>query len=453
MVVEFLGMGATNDQTDLRSRTTGVFDRDYLRRIVRAHEDAGFEHLLFAYGSGSPDPITAATFAACHSETLQLRLAHRPNTSFPTVAAKQFLTLDHISAGRLTVHFITSGSQAEQAREGDYLSKDDRYRRTHEYIEVVRRAWESSEPFDHHGEFYDFEGHVSEIRPVNGVAPGVSFAGSSPAAWKSGAALADIYTLFGEPLADTAGQQRDALAEAERQGRTDPLRWQIAFRPIVAATDDLTWEKAHGILERLKQRAARQAIPGTQYRSTASGKPENAGSQRLLAAAQRGDVLDRALWTAPATVGWGAGSSTALVGSYETVAQAILDYVDLDFEIFGIRGYEDFIADATEFGQNVIPLVKQEVARREAQGWVGGARLAVEQGVVAREGDSAVGDPAVGDSAASGIGSSDSAAADPAVGDSALRDPGLGDPGLAASTSSAQNEVRGVRAKPSEFAR
>jgi alkanesulfonate monooxygenase len=53
-----------------------------------------------------------------------------------------------------------------------------------------------------------------------------------------------------------------------------------------------------------------------------------------------------------------------LVGSYETVTQAILDYHDLGFEIFGLRGY-DFVADAIEFGRHVIPLLQQEVAHRE----------------------------------------------------------------------------------------
>lgn len=376
MSVEFLGMGATNDQSDLRPRATEVFDLEHLRRVVRVHEESGFQHLLFAYGSDSPDPLTAATAAAIASSDLQLRLAHRPNTVFPTVAAKQFLTLDHISDGRLTVHLITGGSQAEQAREGDRLSKDDRYARTHEYLRILLRAWSEEEPFDHRGTYYSFDGHHSAIRPLRGVRPTVSFAGSSPAAWRSGAALGDIYTLFGEPLTETRALQRAILEEAGAQGRTRPLRWQIAFRPIIAPTEAQAWERAERILEGLRTRAEQRAIPGQTHRQNPSGGPENAGSQRLLAAAERGDLQDRALWTAPAKVGWGAGSSTALVGSYQTVARALMDYVDLGFEIFGVRGYEDVVTDAQEFGENVIPLVKAEVERREADGWIGGAELA-----------------------------------------------------------------------------
>ena len=63
--------------------------------------------------------------------------------------------------------------------------------------------------------------------------------------------------------------------------------------------------------------------------------------------------------------GGGGGSATALVGSYDTVAQARLDYHELGFEIFGLRGY-NFVPDAIEFGTHVIPQLKAEVARREA---------------------------------------------------------------------------------------
>ncbi|MEE1825225.1 LLM class flavin-dependent oxidoreductase, partial [Streptomyces sp. BE20] len=48
------------------------------------------------------------------------------------------LALDRISDGRLTVHFITGGNDHEQQREGDFLTKDERYARTREYAAAVR---------------------------------------------------------------------------------------------------------------------------------------------------------------------------------------------------------------------------------------------------------------------------------------------------------------------------
>lgn len=364
MPVEFLGMGAGNDSTETTPPTTAFFDPAYAVEIARAHEETGWDHVLFAYNSTLQDPTVQAAWVAAHTERIQLRIAHRPNVSHPTYAARSLLTLDHLAGGRVTVHFITGGSQADQAREGDRLPKDERYRRTQEYIRIVRRVWESEEPFDWHGDFYDLEDFSTGLRPVAGQRPGISFGGSSEAAWAVGAAEADIYALFGEPLADAAAQQQQILGRATAAGRTAPLRWQIAFRPIIAPTDEQAWEKAHHVLGRLTARRSGGEVldPLRHYART----PEAAGTRRLLEAAARGEHHDRALWTALATAaGGGGGSATALVGSYDTVAQALLDYTDLGFEIFGLRGY-DLLPDAREFGQHVIPQVKAEVARREA---------------------------------------------------------------------------------------
>lgn len=364
MAIEFLGMGAGNDSTETTEATTVAFDPAYAAHIAKVHEDNNWDHVLFAYNSATQDPAVHAAWVAANTSRIQLRLAHRPNVSHPTFAAKSFLTLDHIAQGRLTVHFITGGSQTDQAKEGDFLTKDERYRRTQEYMRIVRRAWDDDEPFDGDGEFYQFTNFASDLRPFRGKRPGISFGGSSEAAWTVGAEEADIYALFGEPLADAAQQQQNILDRAAKAGRTQPLRWQIAFRHIVAQTDELAWEKAHSILGVLESRRAKGEVIDKVRHYTV--KPEAAGTQRLLAAAERSDHHDRALWTAIAKAGGGGGgSATALVGSYETVAQALLDYYELGFEIFGLRGY-DFVPDAIEFGTHVIPRLKAEVARREA---------------------------------------------------------------------------------------
>jgi alkanesulfonate monooxygenase len=354
MPVEFLGIGATSDGSETVSRTGASFDKELALRAARAHEDNGWDRILFAYGSGSPDPAQAAAFVASHLDSIQILLAHRPNLSIPTFAAKTFATLDQISDGRLTVHFITGGNDTEQQREGDFLTKDERYARTREYIEIVKRAWTSHEPFDHDGEHYRLRGFVSDVFPVQQPRPDVSFGGSSPAAYAAGGAVADIYCLWGEPLADTAEQIATVKAAAIAAGRTDVPRFQVAFRPILGATDELAWEKAHRIVDTINRRRV----------GAAPYVPQNSGSQRLLSIAARGQRFDRAMWTATALATGGAGNSNALVGTPETVADALLDYYDLGIEILSARGY-DLLDDAIEFGRDVIPLVREGVARRD----------------------------------------------------------------------------------------
>ncbi|KOG57484.1 alkanesulfonate monooxygenase [Streptomyces virginiae] len=366
MPVEFLGIAATNNGSETTARSGAAFDKEYTLRLARAHEDHGWDRVLFAYGSGSPDPAPAAAYIASRLDRLQILLAHRPNVSYPTYAAKTFATLDQVSDGRLTVHFITGGNDHEQGREGDTLTKDERYARTREYIRIVKKIWTTREAFDHEGEHYRFHDFVSDVFPVQQPRPNVSFGGSSPAAYAAGGAEADIYCLWGEPLAKTAEQIEAVKAAARAAGRTDVPRIQVAFRPIIAPTEELAWEKAHRTVGAIKQR--RQAGLVRQHRNGIPevGAPQNTGSQRLLAIAEAGERYDRALWTPTAAATGGAGNSNALVGTPETVARALLDYYDLGVDILSARGY-DLLDDAVDFGRYVIPLVREEVAKRDAE--------------------------------------------------------------------------------------
>jgi alkanesulfonate monooxygenase len=375
MPVEFLGIAATNNGSETHGRTGPAFDKEYTLRLARAHEDHGWDRVLFAYGSGSPDPAPAAAYIASRLESLGILLAHRPNVSYPTFAAKTFATLDQISDGRLTVHFITGGNDHEQRREGDTLTKDARYSRTREYIEIVKRTWTTHEPFDHEGEHYRFHDFVSDVFPVQQPRPGVSFGGSSTAALAAGGAESDIYCLWGEPLAKTAEQIEAVHAAARAAGRAGPPRIQVAFRPIIAPTEELAWEKAHRTLAAIEER--RTCGDPVTARRRRSGSPENTGSQRLLAIAESSERYDRALWTPTAAATGGAGNSNALVGTPETVARALLDYYDLGVDILSARGY-DLLGDAEDFGRYVIPLVREEVAKRDAEGRARGPRTLAE---------------------------------------------------------------------------
>ena len=60
------------------------------------------------------------------------------------------------------------------------------------------------------------------------------------------------------------------------------------------------------------------------------------------------------------------------------MAAALLDYVDLGVDILSARGY-DFINDTIDFGRYVIPIVREEVARRDAEKAKTDAASALEQ--------------------------------------------------------------------------
>ncbi|GAA4735174.1 LLM class flavin-dependent oxidoreductase [Phytohabitans rumicis] len=367
MPVEFISAINVNNSNEVNGSADRAIDVAFLRRYARVLEDGGFDYTLVPYSSSFHDPFTVAAALTQFTERIKPIIALRPNTIYPTVAAKSLATLDQLSNGRAVVHFIAGGSDKEQAREGDRLAKAERYAREEEYIRILRQVWSSSTPFDHSGTYYSFEDFISYVKPVNGTIP-ISVGGSSDEAYRVGGALGDIFGLWGEPLADTRQQIERVRQEARRAGRSDVPRTWVTFRPIVAPTDDLAWEKAHHVLDILRDRTSRgQSLWAPKKRWDGGDGPANVGSQRLLEIAARKDVHDRALWTPTASATGAMGASTALVGSYETVAAAILDYVDLGADLISIRGYDN-LNDAIDYGRYIIPLVRQELAHRAQTG-------------------------------------------------------------------------------------
>jgi alkanesulfonate monooxygenase len=349
MPVEFIGMIAPQEYSEIIPPTGPIADADFAIRFARAHEDSGFDRVLIGYFSFAPDGFIVASWVLQATTSLGVLLAHRPGFVAPTVAARKLATLDQFSGGRLALHVITGGSDDEQARDGDFLDKASRYRRTDEYLDVVRRTWTSTEPFDFEGEFYTVKRSFSGVRCVAEPHLPVYFGGSSDEAVAVSAKHADVYALWGEPLAESAAHIAKVKAAAAAYGRVPGI--SLSTRPILADSDAEAWDRAYAILDQIKRRGGR---PHT---------PQNVGSQRLLAAAEKGDILDRCLFTPLAAATGAPGNSTALVGSVETVADALLDYYDIGVTTFLIRGYNPY-DDAVAYGE-LVERVRERVAERD----------------------------------------------------------------------------------------
>ena len=352
--IEIIGMISTTLASEIygKSIITGAVDPGFIARFARAHEEGGFDRVLVGYGSTGADGFVVTAHAAATTTRLGFLIAHRPGFVAPTLAARKAATLDHVTGGRIALHIITGGNDVEQQRDGDFLDHDARYRRTDEYLEVMRRTWTSERPFDFDGEFYRVRGAFSEVKPLQRPAIPIYFGGASGAALTVGARHCDVYALWGEPVAAI----RESIAEvraAAPPGRAP--RFSVSVRPILGATEEKAWTRAREILERIVE--LRRGTP-------TPGRPQNAGSQRLLDLAGRAAVHDKRLWTAIAAATGASGSTTALVGTAEQVAESLLDYYDAGAGTVLIRGF-DPLEDAIEFGRELVPLVRGGVERRQ----------------------------------------------------------------------------------------
>src|SRR5213596_4146176 len=149
MPVEMIGWIAPRVSSELIPASGPPCDAAVIAETARIHERAGFDRVLIGYFSDAPDGLLVGAHAASVTNRLSFLLAHRPGFVAPPLAARKLATLDQLSGGRLAVHIIAGGSDADQARDGDWSDHEARYRRAAEYVSLLRRTWTAAAPFDH----------------------------------------------------------------------------------------------------------------------------------------------------------------------------------------------------------------------------------------------------------------------------------------------------------------
>jgi alkanesulfonate monooxygenase len=356
--IEFIGMIQPREQSEIHPPTGPVIDPGYIRAGAQVHEVAGFDRVLIGWFSNGPDGFQIAAHAGANTKRMGLLLAHRPGFRSPTVAARDFATLDQLTEGRVAIHVISGGSDTDQRRDGDWLDKDDRYARTDEYVSILKSIWAADAPVSHEGRFYHFEDASPDVKTVQRPRIPIYFGGASDAAITVAGKHADVYALWGERKAQVRELTGRVREEAAKHGRQ--IRFSLSFRPILGATEEEAWTRAHRILKTI------QRVRGEAALGPANLEPQNVGSQRLLATAAQGDRPEGRLYTAIARATGARGNTIALVGTPQQVAEAFLEYYALGVSTFLIRGF-DPLDDVLEYGRELLPATRRLVAQHAVQ--------------------------------------------------------------------------------------
>ncbi|MBX6167765.1 MAG: LLM class flavin-dependent oxidoreductase [Thermobispora bispora] len=320
----------------------------YLTQVARAAEAAGFDAALTPIGSGCLDPLVTCAALAGATERLRLLVAFRPGFTLPTVLAQQAQTFQELSGGRLLLNAVTGGDPVEQRAYGDFLGHDERYARTAEYLELLRRIWRGG-PFDFQGTYYRIEG--GGLGTPLSDPPEIYFGGASPAAERVAARHADVYLMWGEPPAAIAERLERMRALAAEAGRT--LRYGIRLHVIARETAEEAWAQANRLLAGMDP----ERIAAAQARFA---RMDSVGQRRMTAlhggSAERLEVSPN-LWAGVGLVREGAG--TALVGSYDEVAERIREYAALGLEEFILSGWPH-LEEALRVGEFILPRLAAE---------------------------------------------------------------------------------------------
>jgi alkanesulfonate monooxygenase len=330
--------------------TTGWGTLDFSTELAHAAEDHGWGGALLGTGWGRPDTFTVATALAARTTTFKPLVAVRPGYWQPAHFASAAATLDQLSRGRLLVN-IVSGLDNPAAYGDGEIDPPRRYDRTREFLELVRRLW-TEENVTYRGEFFRVDDSTVSPRPYGaetGRTPRLYFGGASDAAERVSAAAADVQLFWGEPL-DGVAERIDRLKKlsASLDRAHAPLEFGLRITTLVRDTTEQAWDDAEQKVAVMRDRGQSTVNP---HRRKAVGQ------QRLYDLAQRGDVLDSCLYTAPGRFGGGGAGSTWLVGSPDDVAAALRKYRDLGITHF-VLSDTPYKSEVARVGDQLLSLLR-----------------------------------------------------------------------------------------------
>lgn len=325
-------------------------DLPYMTDVARAVERNGFESILLATGRSALETWLLAASLIQSTHALKFLVAMRPGYTLPALTAQMASTFQALSGNRLYLNLVSGSFDDEQRAYGDFLDKNARYARTAEFMDLLLRCWQGA-PLNFQGEYYQLQDdHWGEALPCR---PKLFFGGSSPAAQQVAARFADVQLMYGEPPPLAAEHIKRVQALADEQGRR--LEFGIRIQVIARETSAEAWQAARRLLQDLTQADIdRHQQQLKRRQSVGQARVQTLHAGRLDEQALH---IYPGMWAGTGLV-WGGGGSTAMVGSYQEVAELIEEYQQIGIKHFILSGLP-VLESAYEFAEGVAPLLKK----------------------------------------------------------------------------------------------
>jgi alkanesulfonate monooxygenase len=322
----------------------GLPDPDLQASFCRSAEESGIDSLLVDFGFAKPDPMLLAAVLGRATEKIKFILAYRSGLFSPTMFVQQINTLSALIQGRILLNIVAGYSPEEQKAYGDFLSHDERYERTEEFLAVCRSYWEAAGEVNFSGKYYRIEkGSLKTpfVSPERKF-PEIIIGGGSIAAQE----LAIRQGTCWMQLADAPERIQQTCSAVLAKGIEVGLRVCLIAKP--------TREEA--LL------AAQSLSAGGDYSRKLEGNREffaRTDSVSFKKVYQLGNTewLTPTLWTGAVRVQ--GPTAIALVGSPEEIASAIIDYKAIGISQFIFSGWPK-LDEMVYFGRAVLPIIRQK---------------------------------------------------------------------------------------------
>ncbi|MGG3798673.1 dimethylsulfone monooxygenase SfnG [Metabacillus fastidiosus] len=323
------------------------------KRYAQIAEENGFDYVLlqtrFFASYGAENQLEAAALGSALAATtkkLNIITAVLPGLWHPGVVAKIISTIDQISNGRASINIVSGWFKGEFNGYGEpWLDHDERYRRSEEFINVLRELW-TKDSSSYRGDFYRLNNAPLKPKPIK--VPKIFQGGNSKAAKEMAGRVTDVYFMNGGTL-EKIKEQIDEVKALRKANGTGDIQFGLNGFVIVRDTE----EEAKQVLHDIVTNANREAVEGfgDAVKAAGSSSPEGKG---MWAESTFEDLVQ-----------YNDGFKTGLIGTAEQVADRIIEYKKIGVDII-LTGFLHYDEELQAFGEKVLPLVKQKEAVLEA---------------------------------------------------------------------------------------
>jgi alkanesulfonate monooxygenase len=324
--------------------------------LCRCAEESGIESMLMAIGFSRPDPMLLSVRIGMVTEKIKFMVACRSGLISPTFFVQQINTVSALIQGRVCINMVCGHTPHELQYYGDFLSHDDRYERTDEFLSVCRAFWQRNGDVNFHGKYFHIQdGKINTpFLSAERTSPEIFLGGNSQLAGTLAVKHASCLWCFADTPANLLPRIQPILEQGTEVGLLVSLLARATRKEAVDTAYSLIQPFGADVRKVHEQFAQRSDSEG--FRATYAHAKDNASSW-----------LTPCLWAG--AVPYLGAPAIALVGSYEEVAAVIVDYKRIGISQFLFMGWPD-IDEMTIFGEEVLPLIR----RKEGKGQVEGLR-------------------------------------------------------------------------------
>jgi alkanesulfonate monooxygenase len=315
----------------------------YILESATAAENLGFDSILMPVSPRCVDPFIVAAFLAQNTTNLGLLVAIRPGMWNPVQVARSIASLCMIAPGRIAVN-IVRGKSTENIAEGDNLGIEFHSARQLEFCQILSQLWKAGKA-NVSGNYYRVDCHMpTGIKPE--AEPELFISGHTHAAMELASLYGSHVLWFGACLVSINELVNLSRTISERNAK--PLRCGMGINIIARSTREEARIRASEYISRVNERSLCRF--GEYYRAN----PLIDG-MHIMDLEKRGYWADDILWYGLAR--GKTGPIASLVGSYDDVANRLIEYSELGVSYFVLTG-EPNVEEVRIIGENVLPLIR-----------------------------------------------------------------------------------------------